>query len=640
MPIKSRDNPCWQGGILRLKCWIFKVRHRHLLVEFGSPLANRGRWFALLPLVFGLSLFLQSPSAVAQMWGGGFGGGFGGFGGGMIGGGIAGGAYMNMPMYPSMPGMALTMSQPWYNVSYPSSCYFVGYPFVPTFPYWPMGGYAGGFYGSNKKCCGKKRRSYTPYERTTRDDDYSPPSRPTPPSPRPAPEPGPIEPAPPPEAPAREVGPPQLGIQCSGGPGEKDECSEVVASAGCPDCETKLDSLKSSSVTSFRELADRFAQLGNNLAEGARKVMGVMYQNCEAPHSEPLNPFKSESSVKGVTIGERINDKEPPAYATVITNAATMGSTHPYRTRSPSSQPEVCKTKNASNMPLYSFAGRPRFENNEVVMNQKGKIVGGKNNPGLDCSGFWLAAMAGAGLSPSTTGYKHEQLLNHSSFDARTISQLGDAAYSCFSNVQFGSDTGAYLRSGDTIAASNEAHVMIVETVGPDPFGLKNKNKPEQCGDIWLDKFDFTVLQSSPMFGRTGVSRVEAKHLFAKSPALGQKMLNIAYNACLSKTGAQANTQARDGGMAIIRHKGETPECTLKDKDQVKFAGEACYEQCKEKNLAAAPVAGTATSNNPAAGSATQSSTGPSAPSADAKSESDKEESVWDKVLWFMGIQN
>lgn len=127
----------------------------------------------------------------------------------------------------------------------------------------------------------------------------------------------------------------------------------------------------------------------------------------------------------------------------------------------------------------------------------------------------------------------------------------------CLEHVKFKRDDT--LKAGDII--SIRGHVIMVEDVGPDPFGINKIDSESACklSNISVKNFQFTLFQSSPSKGSIGINRMPANHYLTDSGTMGAGLREHAVNACKARF-SSGTIASKSSKTSIVRHKG-TPEC-------------------------------------------------------------------------------
>ncbi|MCB0361363.1 MAG: hypothetical protein KDD35_01490, partial [Bdellovibrionales bacterium] len=104
-------------------------------------------------------------------------------------------------------------------------------------------------------------------------------------------------------------------------------------------------------------------------------------------------------------------------------------------------------------------------------------------------------------------------------------------------------------------------HVVLVEAVGTDPFGVTRFSHVSDCQleKIKTEYFDFIISQSSPSKGAIGINRMLASDYFATSTSMANGLKDHALSACLARFGKTRTPQT--SAISIVEHL-ETPECS------------------------------------------------------------------------------
>jgi hypothetical protein len=232
----------------------------------------------------------------------------------------------------------------------------------------------------------------------------------------------------------------------------------------------------------------------------------------------------------------------------------------------------------AANSPLiYDYGGKPYASSVGTSTIDLHKNAGsGSSALGIDCSGFVSTAIVSGGLRlRSGTSSKAYQV---SGVSASMFASPAKNGLSCFAPVA--STPTAELRAGDVI--SNTGHVVMVDRVGADPFGIAGARNATDCSNVSSKKFDFTIVQSSPSKGGIGLNRYRAADYFSGSMRTGMEA--YAKSFCRVRLGlASPTTLAVPSQAVVIRHTG-TPSCVDR---RIALEGESCMQSCAPNTLLA-----------------------------------------------------
>jgi hypothetical protein len=215
---------------------------------------------------------------------------------------------------------------------------------------------------------------------------------------------------------------------------------------------------------------------------------------------------------------------------------------------------------------VYDFGGTPAVEKNRLNFFTNAGIGG--SALGLDCSAFISSAVATAGLRYSPGVSNKPIFVRQTSYDFIDPEISG---WKCFDRVTVTPDQS--LVPGDIMAV--QGHVVMVDHVGDDAFGISRITSKDQCARLSYSKFDFSILQSSPSKGSIGINRFIAKDYLIESEKMRAAFLGYAEAACNSKFTHQP-IKVQNKSYGLIRHKG-TAECTA---PRVELAGQSCISSC------------------------------------------------------------
>lgn len=299
---------------------------------------------------------------------------------------------------------------------------------------------------------------------------------------------------------------------------------------------------------------------------GGMKSLLVAYQSCDILN---LNPMSSDTpQVEGITVVGR----HPNGNGNVrkITSLKDVVETHYYiKDQSPPS--ESCA--NLKKAPLiYDYGGKPAsspsLHSSLDFFQDSGS---GSSELGTDCSGFVFTAYAAAGLKlRSDQPLKALQVLGVS---AGMLKEPQNNGLNCLSK-KFGE-----LIPGDLIASNG--HVVMVDSVGRDPFGISHFTKESECviDSMNASRFDFIISQSSPSKGAIGMNRMLAADYFGTSPSMASGLKDHAVTACLKKFGKKRNPST--SLISVVRHSNTLP-CLSKP---VPLTRQECLFSCNTSNL-------------------------------------------------------
>lgn len=293
--------------------------------------------------------------------------------------------------------------------------------------------------------------------------------------------------------------------------------------------------------------------------------MATAYQSCSAgvaPSIDELTP-----DVRGIAVVGR----HPNGSGLIreITDLASLIRTHPYlsnyRKHSPNCYAVVKKPM------IYDYGGKPYIQTDTTeTLNFFRDSGTGSDELGIDCSGYVYSALATAGLKLKSSG-RLKAIGVHGVSSAMFMNPQANGL-TCLDYARFTAQ--ASLKPGDILASNG--HVLVIETVGMDPFGIAHLDSVDKCkaSNIDISRFDFTILQSSPSKRGLGIHRAEATSYLAESSAMASGMIEHAVNACLAKFRGRITTRSNNANL--VRHLG-TAACL----DQpVPLVSEQCIASC------------------------------------------------------------
>lgn len=304
---------------------------------------------------------------------------------------------------------------------------------------------------------------------------------------------------------------------------------------------------------------------GGSLAVfGGRWAFATAYQSCQSVQIPSMNNQTPE--VAGISVVGKHSDGV--GSKRMISSLSQVQNTH-YYVRDMSTYGQGCF--NVRQNPLiYDYGGKPYgttaadspidlFKNNGD----------GTSVLGIDCSGYVYTSMAAAGLR--LKGGRPLKASDSWAWGSSTYVEPQDNGLTCLSKISI--TPSVSMKAGDIVAVYG--HVLLIDKIGKDPFGLDRVKSASDCAKITSDQFDFVVAQSAPSKGGIGINYFEAKSYLPTSSKMKTGLEKYAYYACLAKFNGKSYTP-NVGTLSIVRHKG-TPECMA---PRVKLAREACIESC------------------------------------------------------------
>ncbi|MFN3698197.1 MAG: hypothetical protein ACK4VO_12235 [Pseudobdellovibrio sp.] len=303
----------------------------------------------------------------------------------------------------------------------------------------------------------------------------------------------------------------------------------------------------------------------NRIIAGSKNVIATAYQSCQSldiPEISAATP-----NVIGIT---KLKDKHQDGIGgkRIISDLKQVQNTHPY-IKVAGGETNGCF--NVRNNPLiYDYGGEPSVTSTTINFFKDSGT--GTSVLGVDCSAYVSAAIGVAGLkyNPSVDNKPIFIRQNSSKFINANAS-----GFKCFSNVI--ASPSESIRPGDIVGV--RGHVVMIDKIGSDPFGLKKLKSANDCSNMKIDNFDFIVSQSSPSKNGIGINRyVVRDYLKETGPGKMQTaFIGIAQAACQAYF-SQKNVPTPSQDYGIIRHKG-TSECLT---SQVQLANQSCVSQCRE----------------------------------------------------------
>lgn len=345
----------------------------------------------------------------------------------------------------------------------------------------------------------------------------------------------------------------RLERQC----GESSIDSEAASDSSLPEQGTNPSTGRETPSPLLLELANKYSAP----VYGSMKAFLVAYQSCETPLLAPMDSHSP--AVKGIeVVGRHPNGNGNRREITSLTDVIN---THYYIKDQTSPASDCAHLKD--HPLIYDYGGKPSVTADLDSSLDFFRDAGtGGPELGTDCSGFVFTAYASAGLKlRSDQPLKAIQVMGVS---AGMIKEPGRNELNCLQKVN------AELNPGDLIASNG--HVVLVESVGEDPFGIASIKKLSDCqlNSIRPENFHFVITQSSPSKGAIGINRMLASAYFPTYATMANGLKDHALSACYRRFGKIRTPTTTS--MSIVRHRG-TPEC---QSEEIHLDRQECLATC------------------------------------------------------------
>jgi hypothetical protein len=131
------------------------------------------------------------------------------------------------------------------------------------------------------------------------------------------------------------------------------------------------------------------------------------------------------------------------------------------------------------------------------------------------------------------------------------------------------------LSPGDIAAVSG--HVVIIDSVGSDPFGLARAKNISQCSTLNSDGFNFVIIQSSPSKNGIGINKyMAADYLVDEVGTIKSGFETYAQEACKAKF-QKKDILMKATGFQMVRHL-QTSSCMDRP---ISLVGQDCALKCQ-----------------------------------------------------------
>lgn len=297
---------------------------------------------------------------------------------------------------------------------------------------------------------------------------------------------------------------------------------------------------------------------------GIHLSMATAYQSCQALTEAPLTA--NSSSVQGISIVGTHPDGI--GKQRVISSVSELVATDPYYKNVTSYGPNCINGKKS---PLiYDYGGRPYATSGSAgTLNFFIDAGTGTSVLGVDCSGFVYTGLAASGLRLSPgVDMKATGVYGISSdmFVEPENNQM-----TCLQKISV--TPQSTLKAGDVVAIYG--HVVMIDSVGADPFGINRVGSSAGCSNLQAKDFDFVIIQSDPSIGGVGINRFMASDYLYNDNTMKVGLEKYAYYSCLAKFNQKSYTPNL-GNLSVVRHT-LTPSCIG---NRVKLVQESCVQGC------------------------------------------------------------
>jgi len=362
-----------------------------------------------------------------------------------------------------------------------------------------------------------------------------------------------------------------------------------------------------------RQMEVDLLDISKRLLLAARTTMAMQYQSCRAPFLPPVAPVTEVSG--------RLETLIPNTDRVVrsITDVAEYERTHPILSRLPADPAPGCRDISAA-PPMYLYGSKPAISpgpppsaflftdqsRSSLCIDSSGNGYNGaacatdSNHPvsGMDCTGFTSLLFMHSGLR--VTRDRNPSLLN--------TSQLVSAARSrssCLAPVSWESQPQNLptLETGDIYVMAGN-HAVMIESSGPDPFGIGRLPPDTPCEGLTPADWDFRIIHSSSRGGAAGITVMNASEFFLDASEFAGPLILQAQRACEAYRASRALREGSDpppmrapiltmgerrstiestlrSNTLLLRHRGDAmPGCETPEKERLQFQHQGCIEGC------------------------------------------------------------
>ena len=301
---------------------------------------------------------------------------------------------------------------------------------------------------------------------------------------------------------------------------------------------------------------------------GARRSLATAYQSCDVLSLPAMT--SATPSVSGITV---LAEPHPAGgRKRVYGSIADINASHYYIKNQRLAKNSCFEIRNA---PLiYDFGGKPATSSaNTKLLNFFRSSGSGTSVLGIDCSAFVFSALATSGLKMDPDPKKILKADLVHGIGSRAFKEPQSNGLRCLAKIAVTRTTS--IKAGDIVAING--HVVMVDQVGADPFGLYKISSAADCRaeKLPFSNFDFVLAQSSPSKRGIGINRFQARDYLKESSTYREGLTRYAVAACKAKFGTI--TTVDTAKLSVTRHR-KTPECKA---ESLKMTNEDCVDSCR-----------------------------------------------------------
>jgi hypothetical protein len=229
------------------------------------------------------------------------------------------------------------------------------------------------------------------------------------------------------------------------------------------------------------------------------------------------------------------------------------------------------------NPPIYDFGGKANSTNG--LMDHFSNSGSGTSVLGVDCSGFIVSAMISSGSRlKKNVALNPASLLSNTGASSLRSPQSNNLTCLSTYNIQKTNKTILTLQAGDILASTG--HVVIVEWMGPDPFGISKLSSAQDCTSSKFDSknFKIRILHSSPENNGIGIARHDLANFTNATYASAFEELAIKTCKATFQSGF-VGVSTTASGVNAVRFTAASG-CTESGKE---FTRSNCVSQCHYK---------------------------------------------------------
>lgn len=337
---------------------------------------------------------------------------------------------------------------------------------------------------------------------------------------------------------------------------------------------------------------------GNRVKVSADEVFNTYYQSCDAAGKAPYQIFE-QGEMRGYSL-QKHPDPDFTGKVPRLDDVRLAQDSQYYLSCGSHKKVQAGCRDLCATPPTYIWGGKGIYSKNGPSFNvdpfsNHVDIENIAHHPGIDCSGYVNLIFANAGLRVQP-GKPFDYVATNTG--ARFFMTASECFKSVVANPE-NTNSIDFLQPGDVVAWAG--HVLMVDNLGRDPFGLKDIESVKDCNNQNLKPSSFTLVMSNAVGSiidapkdnlngvditklsgvGIGVSKWPLNQYIFRRPV---EVMELAKIACYAKFGQVLPFKSTN----ILRHiranelsTAADDVCVARKEEQIHLEGKECLASCK-----------------------------------------------------------